>query len=125
MLNVTAKHLSDVLRRLDKLDESDLYGLSDESLFELLDHALYRGDESTTAQVVTDAERFFKFNFLTNGGESFDNTKSFIVAQQNQLRLLFQNSSGNFSSVHIAREDFTATVNAFLAWHTAESAKND
>jgi uncharacterized protein YfiM (DUF2279 family) len=124
MLNVTANHLSSVLRRLDTLDESDFYDLSDNSLFELLDNALYRDDDRTTAEVAADAEKFFKFDFLTNGGESFDNTKSFMAAKQERLRLVFQDRDGALSSAHFSREEFTTAVNTFLAWLAAETAKN-
>src|SRR5215510_1588035 len=78
MLNVAEGHLSRVVARIDSLDDPVLRQLNDRDAFDFLDRTLYVDDDRSGEQVARDAERFFKFDFLTNGGGSFDETKSFI-----------------------------------------------
>ena len=123
MLNVTEGHLQSLLLRLDSLDDSALRGLDDRDAFVLLDRAIYAGDERSTEEVTHDAERFFKFDFLTNGGESFDRTKSFSVANGDRLRILFTNEKDEFVSAQVGRASFMLTVRGFLAWVAEEGGR--
>ncbi|MBN8747793.1 MAG: hypothetical protein J0I65_09825 [Variovorax sp.] len=89
MLNVTAARFDGVMGRLQDLADPELQDLTDAQLYELLDNAIYRDDHTTPAQVAADAERFFKFDFLTNGGESFDRqplNKLTLALRSNDLR---------------------------------------
>lgn len=123
MLNVTAARLDGVIGRLSDLADPALEDLTDSQLYELLDKAIYRDDQQTPAQVAADAERFFKFDFLTNGGESFDGFKSFITGGSGHVRILFVGLGSERVGARLDAVAFVATVTAFLGWLRAE-AKN-
>ncbi len=116
MLNVTVGHLEDTLCNIDNLDEAEFHELADAELFELLDRALYGNDDRSSMEVVADAVRYRKFDFLTNGGESFHSTESFLVARGQQLRLVFKDCDGALYSSHFSRAEFESAVKAFIAW---------
>ena len=116
MLNVTVGHLEDLLRNIDNLDEAEFYDLADAELFKRLDHLLYGDDERSNSQIIEDAAKYSKFDFLTNGGESFDHTKSFLVARGQQLRLVFKDCDGALFSAHFSCAEFESAVKAFVAW---------
>ncbi|MDO8330678.1 MAG: Imm42 family immunity protein [Fluviicoccus sp.] len=120
MLNVTEGHLQSLLARMEALDEPLLSALGAREAFDFLDRALYLDDDRSNEQVTSDAERFFKFDFLTNGGESFDRTKSFIHRRDSQLRILFVDDEGGFNSVLVGLSAFTLATKGFLAWVSAE-----
>ena len=116
MLNVTEVYLQGLLHRVESLDDPALRSLDDREAFEFLDRALYLDDARSNEQIAKDAERFSKFGLLTNGGESFDRTKSFIIGEADRLRVLFENDERGFSSARVGRAAFVLTVRGFLAW---------
>ncbi|WP_181179554.1 Imm42 family immunity protein [Methylibium rhizosphaerae] len=120
MLNVTARHLTGVLKRLPELDEPAFSELSDAVLYDLLDHALYVDDGRTPVQVASDATRYFKFDFLTNGGESFDRSRSFIASSNGQVRLLFSEPPRGLVASRVDAVAFATAVTEFLAWLESE-----
>lgn len=120
MLSVTEEHFLDVINRLESLEDSALAKLADKSLFDFLNQALYIDDARTTEEVMVDAERYFKFDFLTNGGESFDRTKSFLISDGSNMRLLFTDCSEQFHSAHISKDEFVEVITSFLAWIKSE-----
>lgn len=122
MLNVTAGHLAAVVDRLATLDEAAFHRLSDAELFQALDRALYADDDRSDDEVTADAERHARFDFLTNGGESFDHTKSFLVTQGDELRLVFRDRQDGFHAARFPRAAFTSAVEAFLHWLETEAA---
>ena len=120
MLNVTEGHLQSLLQRLDALDDPAVRSLTDREAFDFLDRAIYLDDARSIEQIAADSARFFKFDLLTNGGESFDRTKSFLVANGESLRILFEDQQRGFASARVARADFVLAVRGFLAWLTNE-----
>jgi len=123
MLNVTEGKLQSLLKRMDSLEDPALCDRADRDAFEFLDHALYLDNGQSFEQVQADSCRFRKFDFLTNGGESFDRTKSFVIADGDRVRLLFKDDRRGFASAHIDRDIFVRTIQGFLAW-VAEEGKN-
>lgn len=75
-----------------------LDGLDPDEAFRRLDNALYLDTGQSTEQVAEDARRFFRFDFLTNGGESFDHTKSFLVNLGDSVRLIFRDEADRLHS---------------------------
>ncbi len=123
MLNVTVSHLSNAIARLPELDAQELHEFAGEALFNLLDHALYGDDDCSMEEIMADAQRFSRFNFLTNGGESFDHSKSFIVGNGQWLRLLFKDlKTERIHAVAVEYATFVAVIQAFLSWFSTEQA---
>lgn len=123
MLNVTEGHLQGVLARLDSLHDPALDGLNPDEAFRCLDNALYLDTGQSTEQVAEDARRFFRFDFLTNGGESFDHTKSFLVNLGDSVRLIFRDEADRLHSGDIPRGVFTEVIKEFLDWISDEGAR--
>src|SRR5687768_3918116 len=85
--DITEKHcgLGDAAERLRKILLSDgpfwdpsFASLADAEIFALIDRALYIDHGQSDAQVHEDAERYGRFDLLTNAGEQFDGYKTFI-----------------------------------------------
>lgn len=123
MLDVTARHLEHVLQRLVELDEPEFVDLTDVELYELLDRAIYLDDDRGPGDVAADAAKYSKFDFLTNGGESFDRFKSFLALSNGQVLLLFSELSAEPVAVRVDRHSFVAEITSFLSWLECE-AKN-
>lgn len=123
MLNVTEGHLQSVLARLDSLHDPALDGLNPDEAFRRLDNALYLDTGQSTEQVAEDARRFFRFDFLTNGGESFDHAKSFLVNLGESVRLIFRDEADRLHSGDIPRGVFTEVIKEFLDWIADEGAR--
>lgn len=121
MLNVTGGHLEGVMGRLQALGEPSFEDLTDRQMYELLDRAIYCDDDRKSAQVAADTERYFKHDFLTNGGESFDRFKSFIATAGGQVRIVFAECSSGPVGGRLEIADFVATVNEFLGWLKQEA----
>lgn len=120
ILDVTTGHLNDFLNKYKELEDNELINYSDLDLFNFLDSKLYVGDYSDGEQVEKDAIRYFKFDFLTNGGESFDNYKSFIFRDGNTFRVLFTDTNDNFFSAQVLVDDLLLVVNKFIKWVDCE-----
>jgi len=119
MLNVTAAHLEEVLRRLPELKTDMFSGQDDITVWERINKALYLDDDRSIEEVLADANLFSKFDFLTNGGESFDISKSFIIRDADCVRILFIQEGAGFSVMNIHIDLFTDAVTAFLDWINA------
>jgi hypothetical protein len=120
MLNVTQAHLSRIIFRLPQLDCEKFKNLSDRDAFDFLNRTLYLENERSNNEIQRDIERYSKFVFLTNGGESFDGTKSFIIVSGEHIRLLFIDLEGNFYASHVPKDTFLLVTNAFLTWMDGE-----
>jgi hypothetical protein len=116
MLNVTASHLRTILEHLLQMDCALFQDLSDALAWDLIDNALYLDDDRSTEEVAADSKRFSRYDFLTNGGESFDNSKSFIVRDGGSVRLLFKRGDDTLESMKVEVGTFCAVVRAFLDW---------
>lgn len=119
MLDVTSGFFESILVRISDLSSREFSGLGDLEIYSYLDEKLYGDDERTAAQVSEDADRYFKYDFLTNGGESFDNSKSFIVAEGFFFRVLFFNYEKNkFTGHKVSKVEFTNVINQFMIWYS-------
>lgn len=123
VLNVTAGHMEDALENLAGHEEPGLFALTDEALWRRLDAALYGDDERTIEQIVADARRYRRFDFLTNGGESFDHSRSFFVAGGQEVRVLFKRHDQPLTGKRVDRSAFVETLRAWLRWFEAERVR--
>ena len=116
MLNVTEGFFVDLLPAIQNLENRELSEMPDVEAFKLLDNAVYLDDDRSSEQLASDAAKYSKFDFLTNGGESFDGTKSFIHRVGDVIRILFTDESDRFHSIHVEREEFEKVITQFLCW---------
>ena len=114
MLDVPGNILRNLVGRLDSLDDPALADISDRDAFDLLESASYGCLESRLP--VLDIESFDKFDFLTNAGESFDGTISFVIGAGDYLRLLFTDEKRIFHAARVEHSAFIRTVTEFLRW---------
>lgn len=116
MLNVTASHLQGILERLPKLASDAFQGENDAFVWDAIDKAIYQDYDRSTKEIVADSDRYFRYDFLTNGGESFDNSKSFIVRDGDKVRLLFKVDDAALDSITVDVGTFCTVVRGFLDW---------
>lgn len=116
MLNVTAAHLEAVIRRLPELENDMFVAKDDLSVWQRIDKALYLDDDRSSEEIAADANLFFKFDFLTNGGESFDDSKSFVLREGSRVRILFVQGNAALSCISVHIDLFEETVREFLEW---------
>ena len=114
MLDVPGSILRELIGRLDSLDDVSLADISDRDVFNLLKSARHGAGDSGLP--LLDIESFDKFDFLTNAGESFDGTLSFIVGGGDYLRLLFTDEKKMFHATRVEQRAFVRTVAEFLRW---------
>ena len=90
-------------------DES-FAGLTDAEIFATLDHALYLGEESGW-------ERYGRFDFLTNSGEQFDDSKTFIICRpEGRVHILYQLRDDTLGSGSCSAQTFRSVAEAYLPW---------
>jgi hypothetical protein len=116
MLNVTASHLQAILERLPKIDSDTFQGENEAFVWKTIDKAIYQDDDRSKEEVVADSERYFRYDFLTNGGESFDNSKSFIVRDGNTVSILFKMDDNVLKCIAVDVDTFRIVVKGFLDW---------
>ena len=119
---------------LEKINNIDLlkYDFSqnnDHDIFTFLDDKLYMCDDKRTlVQIKRDAELYFKFNFMTNsGGETFDDSKSFIYMDKNEkMHIMYQkyNEKDKIICNELDKEIFENVTNEFIKWYEGIEIKN-
>jgi hypothetical protein len=82
ILGVTELRLEKFLKNYNELANNSLNKLDDLSLFKYIDSKLYGKREEDYDLIVNEAKEFWKYDFLTRCGDSFDNFKSFIVKER-------------------------------------------
>lgn len=118
--------------RLADLWDETLDGLDDRAATDLLDGLLYGHhggveieDGRTMEQISRDAERFGKFDFLTNWGEQFDGYKSFILCPPGgPVRILSRHLPRPMNGVAVVtKEGFLGAVEGFIRWFDNEEER--
>ena len=107
-------HATDRFRELhlaiEALWDESFAGLSDSEIFAALDEALYIGDESRW-------ERYGRFDFLTNTGEQFDGTKTFIVCRPDgRVHILYRLRDDTLGSASCSAQLFRSAAASFVCW---------
>ena len=123
ILNVLEEHLVMLLEWIDSQNNEELIHLSDQDLFELLDNALYLDETGTLEEAKKDSEKYYKYDFLTNASEAFDGTKSFVISDGPNIRIMFTDISEQFHSSQIPKEVFHKVTTSFINWVREEEQK--
>ena len=104
---------------------------NDVDIFNFLDTKLYILDEDadrTYEQIRNDIKPYLKFDFMTNEGEMFDRTKSFIYMDKNKkIHIMYQTDkynknneqfeSGEIICNEVDKETFENITNDFIRWY--------
>jgi len=102
---------------------------NDCDIFNFLDELLYIGDDDRTLeQIKTDWEQYGNFDFMTNAGEMFDRTKSFIYMDSHKkIHILYQEHKynenikdfidGEIICTELDKETFEHVTNGFIKWY--------
>ena len=123
MLNVTEGFLQNFIESSNELSDKNLNKLGDRDLYKFLDEKLYSRLEKSREQIVEDSRTYRKFDFLTNGGASFDTIRCFIVRKENKYKLLLTDRFDDFYSFHIDSYLMENVIIEFLIWMSNEKAK--
>ncbi len=114
---------------LGNLWADELAGLDDVAAWNFLDGRLYGyhgevelADACTLDECRRDAERWGRFNFLTNWGEQFDGFKSFLLCPPGaSARILSQRLPSHMGrGVSVSRQSLTSAAAGFAAWFESE-----
>jgi len=92
---------------------------NDYNIFKFLDDKLYIDMNRTSEQIKIDAEIYGKFGFMTNMGESFDHTKSFIYMDyKNNIHILYQihDYKDEIICNELDKLTFKTITNEFIKW---------
>jgi len=120
MLNVTEGILERVIDWFQYHDDEELVQLSDLEAFTFLNKTIYSAEYRTQEELLRVHDRYYHYDFLTHGGESFDGKMSFIIAAEENVRILFEDIAGKFHSGHIPMKEFLAVINLFFSWLQSE-----
>ena len=96
---------------IDSLWDDSFSGLSDSEIFSALDQALYLSDTS-------DWERFERFDFLTNTGEQFDDSKTYLVCRPGgRVHILYDRFRDvGFGSASCRALTFRRVASSYVDW---------
>ncbi len=108
-------HATDRFRELSgvvaSLRDESFTGLSTHEIFAIIDRELYTGELSDNRSSYT------AFDFLTNTGEMFDATKTFIVCNPDgHVHILYQLRDDLFGSGSCSVSTFRRIADAYVAW---------
>ncbi len=117
---------------LSSLWATELVGLDDVAAWNFLDGLLYGwhgdvrlSDERTTKECLQAPAQWWRFNFLTNWGEQFDDYKSFLLCPPGEsARVLSRRLPDKMGrGVSISRPGFVEAASGFARWFEAESGR--
>ena len=115
-LGVTHLALKRAIENVDKIKHNFDFR-TDLEIFEYLDNILYLDDTRTYEQMVADGKKYWKFDFLTNGGIMFDRTKSFIYLDSfDCIHILSQTETKKVHASKIEKDVFLKVTKEFISW---------
>ena len=113
ILGVSYMQLKTVLESIPKQNIENLPKTNESDLFNFIDHKTYIGDDYSPEDHV-----FYDYDFMTNGGESFDNTKSFIIKYEDQYKIFFHDYDKKQSFYKtVDKSVFHNVIESFFTWH--------
>lgn len=108
-------HATDRIREVaadfESLWDESFTGLSDAEVFALIDREIYSDQGSE------DGRRFWACDFLTNTGEMFDDSKTFIIFRRpDRLHILYCLRDDTLGSASCSVSTFRRVANAYVSW---------
>lgn len=108
-------HATDRIREVaadfESLGHASFAVLSDAEVFALIDSEMYTGEASESEP------SYAACDFLTNTGEMFDGTKTFIIFRPpNRIHIPFRLRDDTFGSASCSVPIFRRVANAYVSW---------
>ena len=96
---------------IESLWNESFTGLSSPEIFALIDRELYTGEPSESRP------RYAPFDLLTNTGEMFDGTKTFITCSPSgRVHILYQLRNDTLGSGSCSTQTFRSVADAYVHW---------
>jgi hypothetical protein len=103
--------IREVAANFESLWNDSFAGLSDAEVFALIDREIYTGEGLASGPSYTACD------FLTNAGEMFDGTKTFIIFRSPaRLQILFRLRDDMFGTVSCSVPTFLRVADAYVRW---------
>jgi hypothetical protein len=110
LFNATDR-IREVATDFGSLWDESFTGLSDAEVFALIDRELYSDQGSE------DGQRFWVCDFLTNTGEMFDDSKTFIVFRApDRMHILYCLRDDTLGSASCSATTFRRVADAYVNW---------
>jgi hypothetical protein len=101
----------EVAARLELLGDDSFAGVSDSEVFGLIDRGIYTGERSE------DGPSYAACDFLTNTGEMFDGSKTFIIFRPpDRVHILYRLGENSVGSGSCSDQTFRAVAEAYVGW---------
>jgi len=105
------ERLREVAVNCESLWDHSFAGLSDAEMFALIDREIYVGEASKSGP------SYAACDFLTNTGEMFDGTKTFIIFRPpDRLHILFRLRDDTVGSASWSVPTFRRVADAYVRW---------
>lgn len=105
------QRVREVATDFESLWHDSFAGLSDAEVFGLIDREIYTGEVSESGP------GYAACDFLTNTGEMFDGTKTFIIFRPpDRIHILFRLRDGTFGSASCSVPTFRRVADVYVHW---------
>ena len=103
--------LRDAYPNVETLWDDSFSGLSDTEIYAVLEQALYLSD-------ISDWDRYGRYDFLTNTGEQFDDSKTYIFCRpQGHVHILYNRSQDDvIGSASCSVQSFRSVASSYIQW---------
>lgn len=98
--------------------DSELWEWTSEQVFSFLYHKLFKDDDRSDEEVVSDERRYLKHLAIPNAGEVFYNCMAFIIDGTEYSRFIYKIDSDEDSTVleaHLSVGEFDQTILKFIS----------
>ncbi|MEZ5330339.1 MAG: hypothetical protein R3F19_35275, partial [Verrucomicrobiales bacterium] len=99
-------------------------GLEDTEIFRIFNEAIYNGTHSNSDEIVDLADRFWKFDFLTNWGEHFDPLKGLLAFDPNgEALFMIEDGDDRVRGFRFPQASFVEAASDFVRWFDSEAER--
>ena len=110
-LSQATNRIRKVAADFESLSDASFSALSDEEVFALIDREIYAGEASESKP------SYAACDFLTNAGEMFDGTKTFIIFRPpDRVHIFFRLGDDSFGSGSCSVQTYRGVADAYASW---------
>jgi hypothetical protein len=123
-LHSAAECFREMLDAYPDLWDSTFDLVEDAERFRLFNEAIYIGSHSDTDQIVDLADRYWKFDFLTNWGEHTNGIKGLLAFDPNgEVLFMVEDRDELVRAFRFPQTCFTKTAADFVEWFDSEAER--